>query len=358
MSHASGWAAGMAVLSLSLGAWAQPDASENVKRAEELYKEGRDALERGDATGACAKFAESWAANERVTTLVQLASCREDRGAFLDARARYRAALERADELEAGRRESLRHLVEERLRGLDARMPTVRLTLPEPFPGMEISLDGAGAVAAGMAIGVDPGRHVVVATAPGCERFERAIEAREGETVEVEVRLVRVAATPPPSSTVPPTGSPTRPSPMTSDVQPPAEATGSDAGVAAVPVWAWLTAGAGLALGGVAIGFEVDSRDAVATIEERCGASRVCTQPELYEPSDDNARKNRGYALFVGLGVAGVTALGAGIAGIVFGATEARSAPDAAEPTAGGVTASIAPLVRDDGAGLALAGRF
>src|SRR5690242_20156658 len=53
--------------------------------AEALFQAAVELLERNDASGACAKFAASQELDPAVSTLVQLAKCREREGKLAEA---------------------------------------------------------------------------------------------------------------------------------------------------------------------------------------------------------------------------------------------------------------------------------
>src|SRR5262245_19238484 len=67
------------------------DAEE--RRAETLFREGREALARGDNTTACAKFAESVRHTRRPGPLLNLAQCDEQRGDIVAALQRWSEGL-------------------------------------------------------------------------------------------------------------------------------------------------------------------------------------------------------------------------------------------------------------------------
>ena len=78
-----------------------------------------------------------------------------------------------------------------------------------------------------------------------------------------------------------------------------------------------MVGGAGLVLGGAAIGFALDANAASDALRGKCGADLVCDEDPGFDPAPLNARKNRGVGLAIGLGSASVIAIGAAVVGLV-----------------------------------------
>ena len=117
-----------------------------------------------------------------------------------------------------------------------------------------------------------------------------------------------------------------------------------------VPLWAWITGGAGVVLAGVGGYFLADDLSAIHALRSSCRTvtgGTYCVPG--YSPQPDDARKDRDLPVAIALGGAGVVAIGAAVVGIVR-AKSMRAAP-APGPTA---TAWIAP----GSAGAALSGGF
>ena len=200
--------------------------------------------------------------------------------------------------------------------------------------GSELPLDTA--------VPLDPGEHVLQLNAPGRPALSRTVTLREGETLAVELSV-------PPAIVLVPSLSEVA-SPLPSPLSPqPAKATpvlDEDGGV---PVWAWLSGGAGLVLGGVAIGFAVDAVSAADELEEICGGDLVCDEDLSFDPEPLNDRKNRSMALGLGLGAAGAVGLVVAVIGF------ATSGSDN--------TAAVAPVAvggwsTNDAGGITLFGSF
>lgn len=167
---------------LALLLLAAPARAED-RRAEELFLDGQAALDRGDLARACTQFAASMKLTTRVAPLLNLAECEERRGRLLTALAHWEAAIAVLPKKD-GRIE----LARKRVEALSRRIPrlTVRL-VPEAPPGSKVTLDGAeiSAAALGLPVPSDPGRHTLVASAPGHREARFTVELAEAETKEV-----------------------------------------------------------------------------------------------------------------------------------------------------------------------------
>jgi hypothetical protein len=138
----------------------------DAERAEHFFVEGRSAMKMRRYEEACAKFSESQQLEPASGTLLNLAVCREAQGRTATAWTHYAAGL--ALSQTEGNAEGER-FAQERLRALE---PVLYwLTIEPPKAGraeLVIMLDGAKLEREkwGSALPVDPGAHVVVASAP------------------------------------------------------------------------------------------------------------------------------------------------------------------------------------------------
>ncbi|HVT08986.1 MAG TPA: hypothetical protein VHO67_16115 [Polyangia bacterium] len=145
--------------------------------AEALFQEGRLLLESGDAHEACPKLAESLRLDRATGTLLALAMCHEVDGHLASAWAEYLEVIARAkrdgrpDREEAARQYA--HALEPRLSMLAVAVPAAAARIP----GLVVQRDGAAlqAPAWSTAVPIDPGPHVVTATAPGRQPFSTTV---------------------------------------------------------------------------------------------------------------------------------------------------------------------------------------
>lgn len=206
---------------------------------------------------------------------------------------------------------------------LAERIPAVVITVKGLPPRAEssVTLDGAPVPAAtiGLPRKVDPGAHVITATAPGFTAAERRVEVAEIATVAVELTLAAVASAPGPAA--------------------PPSSKGH------VPAWAWISGGIGLAALGTSVGFAIDYASVRNTVARDC-PNDVCT-PQTYAAghlSDQLVQWNRDLGLFIGLGALGVAAVTTAAIGI---AHPPRDAPR---------TIGFSPWVAGRAGGLAFTG--
>jgi hypothetical protein len=87
------------------------------------------------------------------------------------------------------------------------------------------------------------------------------------------------------------------------------------------------------------------------TLDEQCGPQRICDPSSGYDPTSDNARKNRDFALFLALGGVGIAGIGVGVIGIVTAPPKTSPAPKTAHVTA-------SPWVGPTGFGLSFHGVY
>jgi tetratricopeptide (TPR) repeat protein len=319
LALASGLLASLAVSSAARAQPADPAA------AEALYKSGLELADAGDQKGACAKFDASLALNVAVTTLVQIARCREAEGRLTEALVTYkRAATLNQDTESESRRAALEQVIRESQSTLGPRIPRLTITVSPAGEGLRVSRDGVALplAALGEAMPVDPGAHELVVESPGFSPERRAVTLTEGASETLTFSLVRLPS----------------PAPAAAPALPPA------APEAEKPLWPWLVGGAGLLFVGAGVAFRVDQAAAESRLDEECGAERLCDPGSAYDPADDNARKDRDFALFLGLSGVGLGAVGVAVWGLATGGDEASSG------------LRVTPRVGEGGAGLVLDG--
>lgn len=164
--------------------------SESPALAEALFQEGRALLERGEIAPACAKLAESYKLDPAAGTLLNLAYCHEREGKLATAWAEFRASLSRARRDE---REERATFASDSIARLEPRLPHVVLQVETPSDGgLRIELDGTelGRAAWGTPMPVDPGAHVIRATAPGRKPHRAQVTLVEGQTMPVQIPVL------------------------------------------------------------------------------------------------------------------------------------------------------------------------
>ncbi len=160
-----GWVSALVVLGLSVPSVARAQAHD-AAAAEALFVEGKRLMQKQDYANACPKLAESQRIDPASGTVFALALCYEGAGMIATAWATFNDALAEA---KRSQRPDRAKAAEDHLRALEARMTRLRIDVPSPAPGIEVTRNGAavGKVLWSTAIPVDPGMYTFEAHAPG-----------------------------------------------------------------------------------------------------------------------------------------------------------------------------------------------
>ncbi len=187
-----------ALIAWSSTTHAQPAGAQ----AEVLFRQGRDLMAAGKLAEACSAFAESQKLEPAVTTLLNLAGCREKNhqlasawGLFLEVERQTRSADATTQQLHG--------IAHDHAQKLEGRLSTLKVTVPgdSRIGGLEISRNGE-AVDAGTldkALPIDGGTYTIVARAPGSEEWSSTVTIGvEHDTKTIEIPKLKPA----PQSTV------------------------------------------------------------------------------------------------------------------------------------------------------------
>jgi len=187
-------------------------------QAEVLFRQGRDLLAAGKIAEACSAFEESQKLEPAVTTLLNLAGCREKQGQlatawglFLDAARQTRSATDATSR-------QLHDVAQARAKKLEPQVSKLTINVPQQsqIDGLEIarSEDRIDAVMWNRALPIDGGTYTITAHAPGSSTWSTEVTvAAEGDTKTVEIpdlrNLPRDLGKPPtlPSPSPPPSAS-------------------------------------------------------------------------------------------------------------------------------------------------------
>jgi serine/threonine-protein kinase len=171
----------MAVTSFAAAAPASAQSAADVAAAEALFREGRKLFDEGRTTEACPKFAESQRLAPAPGTLLNLAGCYEKQGLTASAWATFQSA---ASEAHRKGRQDWEQLARDRAAALEPSLSHLTVVVPETslVSGLSIRRDGEplGRAAWSTAIPVDPGAHVVDASAPGYEAWSQSVQVDAG----------------------------------------------------------------------------------------------------------------------------------------------------------------------------------
>jgi hypothetical protein len=318
----------LAVSLLAAPAYGDPTEADRAA-ATALFKEGKRLMEQKETAAACRKFEESQRLDPSGGTLLNLAICHEAEGKTATAWSELSGALSLARR--DGREERVR-LAEERIAALEPRLSKLVVLVPptSDLAGLEIRRDRSvlGRAAWGAAIPIDPGEHVIEASAPGRRAFSQTLTigaTRETRTVTVPpLDLDEPPPLPPPSAPPPP------PPPPTASAPPPAPPAPRPAARPNTLAYALLgVSGAGVVVGGL-FGLRAISQKNVSDktwTPTSCDASCADASSSAARAADVSTVA---FALGLGAGVAGAylllatpdtsvtPAVGPGTAGVVL----------------------------------------
>lgn len=288
---------------LALGssvALAQPAGAQ----AEVLFRQARELMAAGKVAEACSSFEESEKLEPALSTLLNLANCREQLGQFATAWGLFLDAGRQTRSASDAPTQRLHDVAQDRARKLEPRVSRLTINVPQrsQFEGLEITR-GADRVDPGLwnrALPIDGGTYTITAHAPGANQWSTQVTiAAESDTKTVEIPDLRNLPHDLEPSAATGSRRPAAAEAQTEDAEPD-QVPASPHRSRAVP----LIAGAGaLVLLGGGLGFELwaeSKYDAAKT--ERVSQSR---RDSLYDSA--NSRRYLGEALAVtGLAAGGV----------------------------------------------------
>jgi tetratricopeptide (TPR) repeat protein len=183
-------------------------ADETNATAEELFQQARALVDAGNYAEACPKLEQSQKLEPAVGTQFNLADCWEHVGRTASAHAMFLhvASIARA----AGKFERERS-ARERANAIEPKLARVKLAVRATAPGLELRIDDAPIEKArwGEPFPIDPGHHVLRATAPGRTAWETRVTTAERSTAETTIPEL-IDPSPPPQPPPPPPPSSTQ----------------------------------------------------------------------------------------------------------------------------------------------------
>jgi hypothetical protein len=146
--------------------------------AEALFDQGRKLMAAGNSADACPKFEASQKLDPGVGTMLNLADCYEKVGRTASAWAEFREAIPAAHDAGSADREQIARA---RAKDLESRLSYLTVVA---WKGQTVVVTRDGetldAQLMGTAIPVDPGSHIVVATAPGKREWSTRVNVGAG----------------------------------------------------------------------------------------------------------------------------------------------------------------------------------
>ncbi|MBW2525629.1 MAG: hypothetical protein JRI23_15705 [Deltaproteobacteria bacterium] len=303
--------------------------------AEKLFMEGQQLLEQGKHEQACTKLKASMDLEPAAGTALNLARCNQLRGKIATAWADYK----RAETLFRARGDDKREqFARDQAAELEPGLPMLTIRAPA-IDGLVVRRNDVEVPPSALdtAVPVDPGKHVIAASAPGHQPWstELAVGATGGAQ-----EITIPALTPEPEGAEPKAVS-TDSAPSATETNALVVTGGVLAGVGAV------TAIVGGVLGGMVLGEASEAEED----EALCGPDKLCT-PEGLEQIDSAEGKALGANVLIGVGSA--VAVG-GVVLLIVGLT---SEGDAEIGESARLGAELTPVVGPEGASLQVVGTF
>ncbi len=247
----------LAAVSLLLGMSARARADDSTQSAEALFQRARERMGQGDFAAACPMLEQSYSLDHGAGTMLALAICHEGAGKPALALREFRESLSMG--VRANRPDRV-ILAESHVQSLEATVPRIKLRPPTPEPaGLALTLDGASVDRAAMVAGVpvDPGPHVIEASAPGVPTWRTRVDVGK--------------SAPPVVVDVPPLG------PLGATAGAPAAPDGAHGPSSSTPrTLGWIAGGLGVAAAAVGTGFGLAAFDAEARSRDTC-QDNVCS---------------------------------------------------------------------------------
>jgi hypothetical protein len=203
----------------------------------------------------------------------------------------------------------------------------------------------------GEAVPLDPGEHVVRFEMAGAEAVEQKVTIQQGEKnrkLAVSFKKAPPARppAPPPAAAVSPVVRP--PSTLAApkpDAAPKPAPRSED-----VPLWAWVSGGAGVVALGVSVGFGLSALNDQTELDNRCGGDDTrCPASTMAVTVPLTEQRNRAVSASLGLGAAALVGIGVAVVGVV------RAPSKASSPQTSFV---LAPFGSPSSGGLTMQGQF
>jgi hypothetical protein len=172
---------------LVLGASAAPAYAGDAAAAQTLFSEAKKLMAKGDYATACPKLEESERLDPGVGTQFNLADCYEKTGRTASAWSTF------LDVAAATKGQPAREKVaRDRAAALEPKLTRLNITAPSANKNLSLEVKRDGTVIGhaewGTAIPVDPGPHVIGASAPGMKPWQTTLIAQgEAQTTSVAV---------------------------------------------------------------------------------------------------------------------------------------------------------------------------
>jgi hypothetical protein len=162
---------------------AQPE--DRRAAAQALFEQGKTLVEAGKFSEACPKLADSQRLDPGIGTSLWLADCYQNNGQTASAWAQFKEAAAAAS-LQKDPRE---RVARQRAQDLEKKLSRLNIAVAGSTKGLVVKRDGSevGASELKNPLPVDPGTHVIVATAPGHRTWTKTVDVPPEVTISVDV---------------------------------------------------------------------------------------------------------------------------------------------------------------------------
>ncbi len=334
----------LAVITIAGAALAPMTASaqskDDLANADALFNAAKAMLDAGQYADACGKFAESKRLAPGLGVTLYLADCYERIGRTASAWTEFKAA----EGLARARNDQRAEVARGRAQALEPKLDRLTVVVEPTVPrvGLHVLLDGAPVAPEewGLAVAVDPGDHVVIASSP--DHPNRTIPIHvgpENPTATARIDALEESSTPP-TAPAPPAAPVQAATPNLPSSSPPAQESSRATDPGATNRWVGVGVGAvgivGLGIGS-AVGLVAQSKKSQSNQPGGCDATDHCTPTGLDLRKDAGNAANVSTVFFVIGGLA-----------VASGVVLVLTAPHAATATA--LTISPAPMPGGGGA--------
>jgi hypothetical protein len=345
-SKSFGYAAAFVVTASTFGTLGTParaDGDSGKAVAEALFRDAKQLMEAGDVATACPKFAESLNLDRTLGTLLYLGACHEQQGRTASAWSEFSSALTWAQR--SGQAERVA-FAQKHVDALEPRLAYIVITAPS-IPNLQLRVDDAllNSAAIGTPLPVDPGSHLVEASAPNMQSWQQkvTVPSEPGKTpVEVPPLVPAPVAT----------TAPVTPAPGTTPATPAGPPADNDGGRRAILWTSVAFTGAAVVVGSVFGVLTLSARD---TAKTDCPNNLCTTNDGLNKISE--ARTDATVST-VGFVAAGVGAAVATYFAISLMHDSGKHVDASAATTALRSLKAAPTLFSHHGGGLALQGQF
>jgi hypothetical protein len=316
-------------------------AQDQSALAETLFQDAKKLMADRDYATACPKLAESYRLDPGNGTRLALALCYEGQGKTASAWGLFTEVAAAARQENRSDRETIARA---HVASLEPKLSRLAIEVPSSaarVPGLEVRRDGivTAEAAWGTAVPVDPGEHVVEASAPGKQRSRSTVKIgpkSDRVTLSIPVLEDETIATQP-AAVVPPARSAEVPA---------VDGAATEAAGSGRRTTGFVVGGVGVAALGVGAFFGVRAITKSSEAKSLC-SSDACTNPDAVSINGDAKTAAR---------VADVV-IGAGLVAVVAGAYLVLSSPKSV-PSRSTKTLHVTPSADRHGGGLSLQGRW